>query len=72
LLLLGLIAVLVHNLIFIALIGLIYFFGLSDYLPRGDYLFKILWQIGTTELIMAGAYYFINPLSKKFKPVFLG
>jgi len=72
LLLLGLIAVILYNAVFISLIGLIYFIGLSDYLPRIDYLFKIIWQIGTTELILSAAYYFINPLSRKFKPVFLG
>jgi len=72
LLLLGLIAVIAYNLIFIAIIGSIYFAGWSDYLPRTDYMFKVLWQIGTTEAIMAAAYYLINPLSRRFRPVFLG
>lgn len=72
LLLLGLIAVVIYNLFFMAAIGLIYFVGLSDYLPGTDYFFKIIWQIFTTELIMILAYYFINSLSRKFKPVFLG
>lgn len=71
-LLLSLIAVLIYNLVFLGVIWLIYFFGLSDYLPRWDYVYKIAWQIGTTEAIMVAAYYFINSLSKKFKPVFLG
>ncbi|MFA6526526.1 MAG: hypothetical protein WCT26_03910 [Candidatus Buchananbacteria bacterium] len=72
LLLLGLIAVILYNAVFIFIIGLIYFIGLSDYLPGFDYLYKFLWQILTTELIMVAAYYFINSLSRKFKPVFIG
>lgn len=72
LLLFGLIAVLLYNLIFISLIGLIYFVGLSDYLPGSEYLFQILWQIMTTGLLMSVAYFLINSASRKFKPVFLG
>lgn len=72
LLLLSLIAVVLYNIIFILLIGLLYFIGASDYLPKIDYLNKIIWQIVTTELIMTIVYYFINTVSSKFKPVFLG
>lgn len=72
LLLLGFIAVILYNAVFIFIIGMIYFIGWSDYLPGLDYLYKVLWQILTTELIMIAAYYFINSLSRKFKPVFIG
>lgn len=72
LLFLGLIAVVTYNAVFICIIWLIYFVGLSDYLPSWDYLSKALWQIATTEAILVAAYHFINSLSRKFKPVFLG
>ena len=69
---LGLIAVAIYNAIFVAIVGLAYAFGLSDYLPGFDYLAKFFWQIGTTEVIMMAAYFLINSFSRKFKPVFLG
>jgi len=72
LLLLGIISVSLYNAIFIALIGLIYLIGLSDYLPKAGYSYKILWQIFSTGILMSLAYYLINSRSRKFKPVFLG
>ncbi|MFA5020499.1 MAG: hypothetical protein WC517_00310 [Patescibacteria group bacterium] len=71
LLLFGLIAVLLHNLFFAGLVASAYLLGFSDYFPQRDYFYKVLWQIATTELLMVGAYYFINFWSKKFKPVFI-
>jgi len=71
LLLFGLIAVLSYNLFFTGLVVLAYSLGFSDYLPHWDYFYKVLWQIATTELLMIGAYYFINSWSKKFKPAFI-
>jgi len=72
LLLLGLIAVAIYNAIFSSIMGGAYFFGFSDYSPNADYLFKVLWQIATTEAIMVMAYFFVNSLSRRFRPVFLG
>ena len=71
LLLLGLIASTAYNAMLIAVIAGIYFMGLSDFLPRWDYLPKFLWQVATMEIIMTAAYFIINKLSRRFKPMFI-
>ena len=71
LMILGFLAAVFYNVIFtLAVVG-IYFIGLSDFLPKWNDLYALIWQIVGVEILMILAYYLVNSLSKRFKPIFL-
>ena len=71
LLLLGALAVLGYNAFFVALSAAAYYAGWSDALPGWAYAYRVAWQMITTGLLLAGAYYCGSYLSRRFKPMFL-
>jgi len=71
LLILGIIAVLFFNGIFLSLSGIAYSLGWSDYFTNWSYLTAVGWQLLDNLIFLTVAFFLINYLSKKFKPVFL-
>lgn len=71
LMLMGLLAVLAYNFIFILLVSGTYFIGWSDALPSWLYLSQVGWQILTTEILLLLIYFVGGYLSRRFKPMFL-
>jgi len=68
---LGLIAAISYNILFLVVVCLLYFLGYFDFLPFGDYSWKVLWQVFSTIAIMLLTYFVINRSSRQFKPMFL-
>jgi hypothetical protein len=68
---LGVIAAISYNILFLVVVGLLYFLGYFDFLPFGDYSWKVLWQVFSTIAIMLLTYFVINRSSRQFKPMFL-
>jgi rod shape-determining protein MreD len=68
---LGLISIIAYHLIFFVISAGLFFFGLSDFFPQLDYLYRVIWQVVVTELMMAVAYYLVNIFSGKFRPMFI-
>jgi len=71
LLILGGLGVLVYNLFFLSVSGLLYYLGASDFFTSWGYLADVGWQLLLAMVFLTLAFFFINYLSKKFKPVFL-
>lgn len=71
LLILGGIGVAVYNLFFLAFSGLLYYLGGSEYFTDWHYLTAIGWQLAEALIFLALAFWLINYLSQKFKPIFL-
>jgi hypothetical protein len=68
---LSVIAVLIYHLLLSAIVFFLYFIGLSDVLPKVDYLVKVGWQFITTLILITVSYKFINSISRKFNPNFI-
>ena len=71
LLILGVIGTAVYNLFFLSFSGLLYYLGGSEYFTGWHYLTEVGWQLLETAVFLTLAFFLINYLSKKFKPVFL-
>ena len=71
LIILGVIAVLFFNGIFLLLSGIAYSLGWSEYFTNWSYLAAAGWQLADSLVFLTAAFFLINYLSKKFKPVFL-
>lgn len=68
---LGLIAIISYHFLFFLFSASLFFFGLSDFFPQIDYLYRIFYQVMATELLMAISYYIFNLSSRRFKPIFI-
>ncbi len=71
LLIMGFLAAVFYHLLFSLLVVGSYFVGLSDFLPKLTDFYGLLWQVLSAEVLMVLAYYLVNMLSKRFKPIFL-
>ncbi len=69
--LLGVIATVVYNLVFILLNGLMYLLNFSNYISGSGYLLNCLFQIMDNTIIIIICFYIINSISRRFKPIFL-
>jgi len=69
--LLGIIAVVSFNFIFLAISGVSYFFNIGNFGISGKFWLDLLLQIIDHSIILGIAFYFINNRSRLFKPVFL-
>lgn len=67
----GLIAVISYHLFFLSISGFLYLINLSDFfVGRGDW-FNFIWELAMTTIVLSICFWFINKLSKLFKPIFL-
>ncbi len=71
LVLMGLIAVIGYNAIFVCLAAASYFIGWSDALPTKSYLARVAWQFASTEALLLMIYWIGGFVSRRFKPMFL-
>jgi len=69
--LLGVIATVVYNLIFLLLNGLMYLLNFGNVIVGQVYLLNFIWQIFDNAVILIICFYLINSISKRFKPIFL-
>jgi rod shape-determining protein MreD len=71
LLVLGVIASVVYDLIFLLVVGLIYLVGASEIFVSGQFWQSILFQAINSVILVAVGFWLVNKFSNKFKPTFL-
>lgn len=71
LILMGLIAVLIYHLLFLIIVGSIYLFGMINHFVTFNYFWLIFRQLIGVTISLALCFWFINWVSKSFKPTFL-
>ena len=69
--LLGVVATVVYNLIFLLLNGLMYLLNFSNYVSGQAYLIDAALQVFDNAIILIICFFVINSISKKFKPIFI-
>lgn len=71
LLIMGLVAAVFYHLLFSLLVVGSYVVGLSDFAPRLNDFYGLAWQVLSAEILLVVAYFLVNSLSRRFKPIFL-
>lgn len=71
LLIMGFLAAVFYHLLFSLLVVGSYLIGLSDFAPRLTDFYGLAWQVLSAEILLVSAYFLVNSLSRRFKPIFL-
>ena len=69
--LLGIIATVAYNLVFLAINGLLYLINFSNYVAGWPYIMDSFLQIMDNAIILIICFYIINSISRRFKPIFI-
>lgn len=68
---LGIVGVVLFNLIFLAVGGIVYLLGWSNFYIDSSYLVRLLYQVINAMIVLSVLFFLANSFSRKFKPNFI-